>query len=92
MHEFLAMYDNGGSYSECIECNKRTPHICLKCNYCYSCHPKIERIEKEEQANKLIKYLNNTIQQPRQQRLSPATFVTYTITKPKIINKRSKLR
>lgn len=36
-------------YHECIDCKKRTPHICIECNYCYSCHPNIERIEKEEE-------------------------------------------
>jgi len=36
-------------YHECIDCKKRTPHICIECNHCYSCHPNIERIEKEEE-------------------------------------------
>jgi hypothetical protein len=76
MHEYLTDYNNSGSYRECIECNKRTPHICFICGYCYTCHPKIESIEKEEQAKKLIKSLNNNLQEPRQQRLTPVTFVT----------------
>ena len=45
MHEYLAF--SRPFYRECINCKKRTPHTCLRCNYCYSCHPKIERIEKE---------------------------------------------
>jgi hypothetical protein len=28
---------------ECIDRNKRTPHICLRCNHCYWCHFKIAR-------------------------------------------------
>ena len=47
MHEYLTSYGDNSRYGECIDCDKRTPHICLKCNYCYSCHFKIERIEKE---------------------------------------------
>ncbi len=31
-------------------------NVCLKCNYCYSCHPKIEIIAKEGQVKKLIEY------------------------------------
>ncbi|MFZ0514910.1 MAG: hypothetical protein WAM14_25130 [Candidatus Nitrosopolaris sp.] len=85
MHEYLTVYDNSQSYGQCIECNKRTPHICLKCNYCYSCHPKIESIEKD-QAKKLIKYRyirNNTAEERGQGQLPPVTFVTYAITKTK---------
>jgi hypothetical protein len=45
MHDYLS--SNNLVYYDCIECKKRTPHICIRCHYCYSCHPKIERIEKE---------------------------------------------
>jgi hypothetical protein len=84
MHEYLTLYNKNRSYGECIECNKRTPHICLKCNYCYSCHPKMERIEKEEQAKKLIKYLysqNNNNQKGTRQQQYPIKFVTYAISR-----------
>ena len=47
MHEYAAPLTL--VYHECIDCKKRTPHICIECNYCYSCHPNIERIEKEEE-------------------------------------------
>ncbi|MFY9869047.1 MAG: hypothetical protein WAK17_04960 [Candidatus Nitrosopolaris sp.] len=56
MHEYLTVYATNQSYGQCTECKKRTPHIWTKCNYCYSCHLKIERIEKDAQANALIKY------------------------------------
>jgi hypothetical protein len=71
MHEYITLYTNP-SYGQCNECMKRTPHICLKCNYCYSCHPKIERIEKEmEKVTKLHR--------PKEhQRVS---FVTYRVSK-----------
>ena len=90
MHEFLAEYNNSGSYHECKACNKRTPHICLKCNYCYSCHPMIERMEKEERKKKVVKYLKNTVQQLRHQRLDSVSFVMYTRTRPIPTNERFK--
>ena len=64
MHEYITSYIKP-SYSECIDCNKRTTYICLKCNYCYSCHFKIEKIEKERNAipynykNKYYQRYNN---------------------------------
>jgi len=81
MHEYLTSYNKNRPYGVCMECNKRTPHICLKCNYCYSCHPKMERFEKEEQAKNLIKYQNNNSQDRARQQHYPVTFVTYTISK-----------
>ena len=51
MHEYITSYIKP-SYSACIDCNKRTTYICLKCNYCYSCHFKIEKIEKERKKKK----------------------------------------
>ncbi len=45
MHEYLS--HNNLSYYDCIACSKRTPHVCITCHHCYSCHPKIETIEKE---------------------------------------------
>jgi len=48
VHEYLTSYGRGSSqYKKCLDCDKSTPHICLRCNCCYSCHFKIERIEKE---------------------------------------------
>ena len=51
MHEYLASSINY-CYSYCVECKKRTPHICIKCHYCYSCHPKIENIKGKKIQNK----------------------------------------
>ncbi|HEX9677702.1 MAG TPA: hypothetical protein VGA14_02950 [Nitrososphaera sp.] len=35
-HSFLAQATS--QYKECKDCNKRTPHVCIKCGLCYSCH------------------------------------------------------
>src|SRR5580765_4905729 len=45
MHEFLSS-GNLSIYRDCISCNNRTAHACVKCYYCYSCHANIERLEK----------------------------------------------
>ena len=58
MHDYLS--DSGFSYSECIECRKRSAHVCIRCHYCYSCHPKIEQLEKEKKYNPVgYEYQNN---------------------------------
>jgi hypothetical protein len=44
MHEYIS--DSHFPYSECIDCRKRSAHVCIRCHYCYSCHPKIEQLEK----------------------------------------------
>lgn len=46
MHEYLTGYDRY-FYGQCIDCNKRTQHFCTICQYCYSCHYKIEKQNKE---------------------------------------------
>jgi hypothetical protein len=72
MHEYITSYVDP-SYGECIDCNKRTIHICLKCHYCYSCHFKIENIEKEQ--SRIRKHYRR---QPREiSEEYPVTFVTY---------------
>jgi hypothetical protein len=35
-------------YQDCISCHRRTEFTCIKCSYCYSCHWKIEQVEKIE--------------------------------------------
>ena len=65
MHEYLTSYKL--IYSECMQCNKRTSYVCLKCNYCYSCHYKIEATERKS-------YIQN-------QNQHRASFVTYTRAK-----------
>ena len=35
-------------YQDCISCHRRTEFMCIKCIYCYSCHWKIEQVEKIE--------------------------------------------
>ena len=75
MHEYITSYVNP-SYGECIDCNKRTIHICLKCHYCYSCHFKIENIEKEQR--RIRKYYRHHTRDISDQQY-PVTFVTYKI-------------
>src|SRR5205809_395447 len=65
MHEYVNINGRDSQYKECVDCNKRTPHICFRCNYCYSCHFKIESIEKEHwnkrNGNHLgIRWINQT--------------------------------
>lgn len=76
MHEYITSYVKA-LYSECIDCNKRTTHICLKCHYCYSCHFKIESREKErERASKYHqRYDRDSVTQAEY----PVNFVTYKI-------------
>ena len=71
MHEYLALYGDNSRYGDCVDCNKRTPHICLECNYCYSCHFKVERMEKEYPLKQIII--------PDERRRHPTIFTTYTI-------------
>jgi hypothetical protein len=44
MHEYLSPLKP--RYSECKWCGKRTAYSCIRCNYCYSCHPAIEYAER----------------------------------------------
>lgn len=43
-HDFLAQTAQQ-LYRVCKNCDKRTPHVCIKCGFCYSCHWKIEGTE-----------------------------------------------
>ena len=52
MHEYFTEYPPL-SYRICTDCAKRTPHICLKCNYCFSCHYKVEQLEKYHKVKSL---------------------------------------
>jgi hypothetical protein len=45
MHEYLSPLKH--RYSQCRWCSKRSAHICIKCGYCYLCHPKAEEIESK---------------------------------------------
>ena len=58
MHEYIS--DSHFPYSECIDCRRRSAHVCTRCHYCYSCHPKIEQLEKEN------KYAQVRYQMPKQ--------------------------
>lgn len=84
MHEYLADHRLSSPYRNCIECSKRSQHVCTTCVYCYSCHYKIERKEKENKMNRRPLILNKahpkkspkTVQrQPKYQ----VNFVTYKI-------------
>ena len=50
------MSDSNFPYSECIDCRKRSAHVCIRCHYCYSCHPKIEQLEKRIKHTEVIGY------------------------------------
>jgi hypothetical protein len=45
MHEYLAKSGNSLTYKNCVYCFSRKSTICVKCNFCYSCHYVIERLE-----------------------------------------------
>jgi hypothetical protein len=45
MHEFLSPLEP--RYRQCRWCDKRSPHICSRCGSCYSCHPKVESVERK---------------------------------------------
>jgi hypothetical protein len=78
MHEYTTSYSNV-LYKECTECNKRTPHICVRCGYCYSCHFKIENLERQQEL-KLRKFHPGRTRQ-REAELHPVKFVTYELAK-----------
>lgn len=90
MHEYITSYIKP-SYSQCIDCNKRTTHICIKCHYCYSCHFKIESIEKEKENEKRTitsKYYQRRIfDKGILEQKYPVTFVSYKIKADKNNNK-----
>ncbi len=65
MHEYLS--STNLVYYDCIDCKMRTPHICIRCHYCYSCHPKIERMEKEIEVKMKSSY-----------KMQKPTFLMYT--------------
>jgi hypothetical protein len=44
VHEFLHALDP--IYKGCLYCGARKSMICLKCGYCYECHPAIEQMER----------------------------------------------
>jgi len=84
MHEYLADYRLSPPYRGCIECNKRSQYVCTTCNYCYSCHYKIERTEKENEMKRRPLTLDrvNHIKSPKKEQRQPKyeiNFVTYKI-------------
>lgn len=36
------------TYKECKSCSNRTEFICIRCGFCWSCHWKVEQIDKNE--------------------------------------------
>jgi hypothetical protein len=77
MHEYITSYIKP-TYDECIDCNKRTPHVCGRCRYCYSCHFKIERIEREQDLTTSRQYYNKKVV-PQQKVEHVVKFVTYRL-------------
>ena len=89
MHEYITSYIKP-SYSQCIDCNKRTTHICIQCHYCYSCHYKIEDMEKQRQNLKTMttckRYHPSGLDRRILGQKYPVTFVSY---KTKAVNNQS---
>jgi hypothetical protein len=88
MHEYITSYIKP-SYSQCIDCNKRTTHICIKCHYCYSCHFKIESIEKQNEKTATMSkyYQHHGFDKGILEQKYPVTFVSYKIKAHKNNNK-----
>ena len=88
MHEYITSYIKP-LYSQCIDCNKRTTHICVKCHYCYSCHFKIESIEKEKEKRVITSkyYPLSSFDRDILKQKYPVTFVSYKIKADKNNNK-----
>lgn len=36
------------TYKECKSCSNRTEFTCIRCGFCWSCHWKVEQIDKNE--------------------------------------------
>jgi hypothetical protein len=47
MHEYIRETSTW-KYNVCKCCDHRTPFTCVRCGYCWSCHWKKERLEKNE--------------------------------------------
>jgi hypothetical protein len=47
MHEYI-IETTTWKYDICKCCDYRTPFTCVRCGYCWSCHWKKERLEKNE--------------------------------------------
>lgn len=62
MHEYIRE-TSSWKYDVCKCCDYRTPFTCVKCTYCWSCHWKKERIERNE-------LLRNRIQPTEKQRIT----------------------
>lgn len=82
MHEYLADHGLFHRYRNCVECNKRSQHVCTTCDHCYSCHYKIERKERENEMKRRPLTLKSV--NPKTIRRQPeyeVNFVTYKIAK-----------
>ncbi len=77
MHEFLST-GNSSTYRDCISCNKRTAHTCIKCYYCYSCHANIERLENVQTRTKTLRQRINKVQEIDRKHYKPL-FITYSM-------------
>jgi len=71
MHEYIRE-TSSWKYDACKCCNYRTPFTCVKCTYCWSCHWKKERIERNE-------FLRNRIRPTKNQRVTDQVVNNKTI-------------
>jgi hypothetical protein len=83
MHEYLTESGKSTIYMDCVECRERKSTICIRCNYCYSCHYKIERIEtsKKPPSTRVTHPKRNSMNQRLQSNRYEVNFVTYRIKK-----------
>jgi hypothetical protein len=84
MHEYMAEPGKSNIYKDCVECRKRKSTICVTCNYCYSCHYKIERMEgsKKLPPMRVTHFKNRTTSnQELRSNKYEANFVIYRLKK-----------
>jgi hypothetical protein len=85
MHEYLAESGKSTIYKDCAECRKRKSTICVMCNYCYSCHYKVERMEGSSKKVPPVRVTHIKNRTTPNQKLRPnkyeANFVIYRLKK-----------
>ncbi len=83
MHEYLVKSGNSLTYKNCVYCCSRKSTICVKCNFCYSCHSMIERIESSSKQTPV--QIINAKRDKNEKKLRgskfEANFVVYSIKK-----------
>ena len=68
MHEYIRE-TSFWKYEYCKCCSSRTSFTCVRCNYCWSCHWKKERLERNELLGNRIPYKVWKPQSPPMQKI-----------------------